>query len=301
MARTPQEVLGIDSATSIGKHPPTESLEDLEGRVRDQVAAIPLRGTVARVTDRGFGFLSPELGQKDIFFHANEVMGAGFDGLHASETVEFDMIDGPKGPAATNVNIVSDEAETEGDLEVDAVVDETVKSGVVQAVDALTKQLVMLIAENPYELKFVEWRTMERIVAEVFEGLGFSVLLTEGSNDGGKDVIVSTYVEGVKKTYLIEVKHWTSGQRVGGKIVQSFLQVIAHEGSEGGLILASSGFGKHAFESITEFDHSVISAGDGKKIVNLCQMYRKSQNSVWLPTKGLHEIIFEDTLTRKTT
>jgi cold shock CspA family protein len=301
MARSPDDVLGIDSAASIGKHLPTEPLDDLEGRVRDQVAAIPLRGTVTRVTDRGFGFLTPQSGQRDIFFHARELLDVESNVSIVGNSVEFDMIEGPKGPVAANVNVVSDDTETEEEFEVEAVVDETIKSSVVQAVDALTKQLIMLISENPYELKFVEWRTMERIVAEVFEGLGFSVVLTEGSNDEGKDVIVSTNVEGVEKTYLVEVKHWTSGQRVGGKIIRSFLQIIAHEGAEGGLILASSGFGKHAFESITEIDQGLISAGDGTKIVDLCQMYRKSRNSVWLPTMGLHEIIFEDTLIRKTT
>ena len=274
--------------------------EELYNKVRDQVAARPLKGIVARTTERGFGFLTSESSGKDIFFHAQSLSDFEFNDLNEGQPVEFEMIEGPKGPAAANVRaIIEDNPEPEEIRDIDVATDEIVKSGVVQAVDALTRQLIAFIAERPTELKFVEWRTLERIIAEVFEGLGFSVVLTESGNDGGKDVIVSTHLEGVKKTYLIEVKHWTRGNKVGGKIVQSFLHVIARERSQGGLLLASGGFGKHAFESISEIDHQVISAGDSTKIVDLCQMYRKSREGIWSPTGGLHNIIFENSLTKK--
>lgn len=62
-----------------------------------------MKGTIARVTDRGFGFITPEGGEKDIFFHANELNGTTFDELREGDAVTFEMTDGPKGPAATNV------------------------------------------------------------------------------------------------------------------------------------------------------------------------------------------------------
>lgn len=62
-----------------------------------------MKGTIARlVTDRGFGFITPENGEKDIFFHANEANGI-FDSLHEGDAVTFEIANGPKGPAATNV------------------------------------------------------------------------------------------------------------------------------------------------------------------------------------------------------
>lgn len=63
-----------------------------------------MKGTVARVTDRGFGFITPEDGSKDVFFHANSVQGAGFDSIREGDAVTFELEDGPKGPSATNVN-----------------------------------------------------------------------------------------------------------------------------------------------------------------------------------------------------
>jgi cold shock protein len=62
-----------------------------------------MKGTIARLTDRGFGFITPEGGDKDIFFHANEVQGVAFNDLREGDSVTYELTDGPKGPAATNV------------------------------------------------------------------------------------------------------------------------------------------------------------------------------------------------------
>jgi cold shock protein len=60
-------------------------------------------GTIARVTDRGFGFIAREGEDKDLFFHANELNGVEFNDLKEGDAVTFELVDGDKGPAATNV------------------------------------------------------------------------------------------------------------------------------------------------------------------------------------------------------
>lgn len=62
------------------------------------------KGTIARVTDRGFGFIKPEDGEKDLFFHANELNEVEFNDLREGDAVTFELSDGPKGPNATNVS-----------------------------------------------------------------------------------------------------------------------------------------------------------------------------------------------------
>lgn len=62
-----------------------------------------MTGKIARVTDRGFGFITPEGGNKDVFFHAQSLVGVGFDDLREGDAVTFEIEEGPKGPAAVNV------------------------------------------------------------------------------------------------------------------------------------------------------------------------------------------------------
>lgn len=60
-------------------------------------------GTIARITDKGFGFISREGEDKDLFFHMNEVNG-NFDDLREGDTVSFEVQDSPKGPNAVQVS-----------------------------------------------------------------------------------------------------------------------------------------------------------------------------------------------------
>ena len=63
-----------------------------------------MTGTIARLTDKGFGFIKPAEGEKDVFFHARSLVeGLMYDDLREGETVSFEVEDGPKGPAAVNV------------------------------------------------------------------------------------------------------------------------------------------------------------------------------------------------------
>ena len=64
------------------------------------------QGTIARVMDKGYGFISVDGEEKDLFFHSNELVNAEFDNLKGGEKVEFEVADGQKGPSAVKVSVL---------------------------------------------------------------------------------------------------------------------------------------------------------------------------------------------------
>lgn len=65
-----------------------------------------MTGTVkTKVEGKGFGFISREGEEKDLFFHSNDLVGVTFAELQIGATVTFDIEQGPKGPGAKNVKL----------------------------------------------------------------------------------------------------------------------------------------------------------------------------------------------------
>ena len=62
-----------------------------------------MQGTIKRKTDKGFGFITPDGEEKDVFFHMSSIVDVMFNDLREGDRVEFDMEDSPKGPRAANV------------------------------------------------------------------------------------------------------------------------------------------------------------------------------------------------------
>ena len=145
----------------------------------------------------------------------------------------------------------------------------------------LSRKFISLIAKNPDYLMSLEWRDLERTITELFNEIGFNATLTPSSKDGGKDVILECEVNNEKKTYIIEIKHWRSGQKVGQKAVKEFTQVIINEKRDKGLYLSTYGYNENYLASLTKIERSKVKFGEKEKIVELCETYEKIKSGLW--------------------
>jgi cold shock protein len=65
-------------------------------------------GTVKWFSDeKGYGFITPEDGSKDLFVHFSGIAGEGFRSLSEGVKVEYEATEGQKGPQATNVRVIA--------------------------------------------------------------------------------------------------------------------------------------------------------------------------------------------------
>ncbi len=56
--------------------------------------------------EKGFGFITPDDGAKDLFVHSSEIQGSGYRSLDENQRVQFEVEQGTKGPQAVGVTAV---------------------------------------------------------------------------------------------------------------------------------------------------------------------------------------------------
>ena len=62
-----------------------------------------MEGTIKTLTEKGFGFITVDGEEKDLFFQKNELKGVTYEELKVGDRVSFEKTDSEKGPNATNV------------------------------------------------------------------------------------------------------------------------------------------------------------------------------------------------------
>lgn len=157
------------------------------------------------------------------------------------------------------------------------------------AVKAMSEVLARAVAIDPDALDRIEWRQLEQLVAEVLSKIGFDVELGPGTKDGGFDLRLIDKRD--KKCYLVEIKHWRSGKKVGEVIVDHFIEVIARENVERGLFFSSSGFSNNVIEASTEVSRQKVDLAGKPALVHLCRLYLKQRQGLILPGQPISKVL----------
>jgi hypothetical protein len=170
-------------------------------------------------------------------------------------------------------------------------------SKVIDILKECTQHIIMAILNNPNLLMDLEWLDIERMVAELFRGIGFRVELTPATKDGGKDIILELEEKVEKRTYIIEIKHWRSKQKAGKKVIDKFVKIVVKEKRTAGLFLSTYGVSDDAVASLTIIERKKVKFADKEKIISLCETYiQKQQSGLWLKNLELEKLLFENTL-----
>jgi restriction system protein len=162
------------------------------------------------------------------------------------------------------------------------------------AINDFARQIARLVAQDSKALASLEWRDVERMLAEACSGMGFQVELTPPAKDGGRDIVLHCWIFGHRRKYFVEVKHWAT--RVGHDVVQNFLRVVVEDHADKGLILATTGYTKNAFEQLTQIEQRRVRGADREKIIAICQLYVRARSGLYIPSAELPELLFDGSL-----
>lgn len=116
---------------------------------------------------------------------------------------------------------------------------------IIDIAKAVDEKLVAYFFRHPDELKTMNRRLFEKLVAELFHGFGYEVELTKQTRDGGKDIIAIKQDE-IKVKYLIECKRPDPGGYVNVQTVRELYGVKSSEGATKGIIVTTAYFSKDA-------------------------------------------------------
>lgn len=111
----------------------------------------------------------------------------------------------------------------------------------VRVMPFVDRALIARLKEFPDELRLIDRRKFEEVVAEIFDGFGYEVELTKRTRDGGKDIVAIKRRE-VNLKYLIECKRPDPGNIVGVAAVRQLWGVKDDEGASKAILVTTTGF-----------------------------------------------------------
>jgi hypothetical protein len=141
----------------------------------------------------------------------------------------------------------------------------------------INEELIRYLARNPKSLYVLEPRRFEELIAELFRDLGYEVLLTPRTRDGGVDLRAVRKDSIGTLLYLVECKRYGPSRPVGVDLVRGLYGVAKAEGASCGILATTSRFTKDAQEFARRFQYQ-LSLRDHTNIVAWLEQYLRRRN-----------------------
>ena len=121
----------------------------------------------------------------------------------------------------------------------------------------VNEELLSYLRERPQLMLELSPRRFEELIAAVLKGLGYEVVLTKETRDGGKDLYVVQNSSLGNHLYLVECKKFARDRPVGVEIVRSLYGVVQQERATMGIVATTSYFTKEAIEFRSAVQHNL--------------------------------------------
>jgi restriction endonuclease Mrr len=144
---------------------------------------------------------------------------------------------------------------------------------IIQVASFIDRALIARLQQYPEDLRIIDRRKFEQLVAELFAGFGYEIELTQRTRDGGKDIIAIKRRE-VDIKFLIECKRPDPGNPVGVSTVRELYGVKIDDGASKAILATTTYFShdaklfsdKHQWElELKDFDAIRVWIGEYMK------------------------------------
>jgi hypothetical protein len=149
----------------------------------------------------------------------------------------------------------------------------------------LSRKLLLALAANPRLLSGIDDRKFEELVATLLFDLGAEhVELTPPRKDGGRDIIIihTDPRTGCRAMYLIECKHWVSGNKITLHWAVDLLNVARNEQATAAVLLSSSGFGPKLLEQRATLSSQGLSLKDAENLSHWIGIWQRQYGDILL-------------------
>lgn len=251
-----------------------------------------MEGTVSRLTDRGFGFLSISGSDNDLFFHATELMNLAFEELRESDSVVFDVVNGPNGWVAVNVTRI--EEPFQGDkwaaerIPPENEIARVAISDVIEGIIQLTPELIQHLRNHSNDIDKVNPQVFEHLVGELMASAGWHDVKLVGRNSKTHaDIFALHYVptsDGIPVRFFVEVKRWKN--RIGVEVINQVYGAMVSEREKHGwhvaIILALGGASTTRGFNKDEYRNKGIEIKDKEDLLCWLRDYQPNDNGLYV-------------------